>query len=58
VSSSTATSAVQNGILLVRVAEARNLSIDGTNTSLPYAVIEFDKNEFVAESTCKYCRSQ
>lgn len=41
-----------NGILLVRVVEARNLVLDADNTNLPYAVIEFDKNEFVAETSC------
>ena len=46
------TGGVMNGILLVRVAEARNLTVDGNNANLPYAVIEFDKNEFVAETTC------
>ncbi|KAI3650893.1 hypothetical protein MP228_004374 [Amoeboaphelidium protococcarum] len=40
-----------NGILLVRVVEAQGLSVDAGNTQMPYMVIDFDKNEFLAEST-------
>ncbi|KAI3661627.1 hypothetical protein MP638_002879 [Amoeboaphelidium occidentale] len=44
---------VSAGILLVRVVEARNLQgLNATSAAgLPYAVIEFDKNEFVAEAS-------
>ena len=36
---------------MVRVVEARNLAVDSSSTNLPYAVIEFDKSDFVAETT-------
>ena len=38
-----------DGILMVRVVEAHNIIAD--SLSMPYAVIEFDKAEFVAESS-------
>eukprot|EP00158_Paraphelidium_tribonemae_P006437 Partr_v1_DN27817_c1_g1_i2_m22565 putative serine threonine protein kinase len=43
--------AAMNGILLVRVVEARNLVLENDQAGLPYAVIEFDKGEFVGDAT-------
>jgi len=45
-SSSTRNTTSSRGHLTIKVVEARNLPIS-SNTSRPYAVVQFDKNEFI-----------
>jgi hypothetical protein len=45
---------LDNGILQVRITGAKNLRLPDSavpHIQLPYAVIEFDRNEFAAEAT-------